>query len=237
MTSRREVLALLAAAVATPAFPQFPAFAQTPADPLANRFGGPFNLTDHTGRAVDEKTYLGKFQLIYFGFTRCTDACPVDVPNLAAALDKIAPHDAEVQPIFVTVDPDDTPARLKDYVGAFHPRLVGLTGSEAQLAAMAKAYRVHRYRVKLQSEHKQPSGTGPNPSGPNLSGPRHFVQAPHFTTLAHGDKPHSPGQRMSIDHGTLTYLMGRDGKFLTMVPHGAGSKRIAEVLLKYVKRG
>jgi protein SCO1 len=195
-----------------------PALAQTaPRDPLASRFGGPFALTDHTGRRVTEKDFLGAFMLVYFGFTRCTDACPIDVPNLVHALEEIRPLDTHVRPIFVTVDTDDTPALLSDYVSAFHPRLVGLTGSEAELAAVAKAYRVHRYRVQRQS-----------------GGPRHFAEPPGLAILAHGGKAHSPDQKFTIDHGTLTYLMGRDGKFLTLVPHGAKPARIAEVLRKYV---
>jgi protein SCO1 len=194
-----------------------PAFARTARDPLAGRFGGPFALTDHTGRRVTERDFLGQFMLVYFGFTRCTDACPVDMPNLVHALEEIAPLDAHVQPVFVTVDPDDTPALLKDYVGALHPRLVGLTGSEAELAAIARAYRVHRYRVQRQSGR-----------------PRHFVEAPAAFLPVHGGKAHSPDQTFTIDHGTLTYLMGRDGKFLTLVPHGAKPARIAEVLRKYV---
>jgi protein SCO1 len=195
------------------------ALAQTaPRDPLASRFGGPFTLTDHTGRRVTERDFLGQFMLIYFGFTRCTDACPIDMPNLVHALEEIAPLDAQVRPVFVTVDSDDTPALLADYVSSLHPRLVGLTGSEAELAAMARAYRVHRYRVERQSS----------------GGPRHFIETLTRVIPAHGSKPHSRDQKFTINHGTLTYLMGRDGKFLTIVPHASKPARIAEVLRRYV---
>jgi protein SCO1 len=189
-------------------------------DPLAKRFGGPFALTEHTGKRVTDRDYLGRHLIIYFGFTRCADACPVDIPNIAAALDKVAPLDARIQPLFVTVDPEDTPERMQAFVGTFHPRLVGLTGSEAELSAVAKAYRVHRYRVQRQA------ATG---------GPRHMAFAPQTLTEVHGDKPHSPGQSFTIDHGTLTYLMGPDGHFLTLIPRGASSDRIAEVIRTYVK--
>ncbi len=193
--------------------------AQTaPRDPLAARFGGPFSLTDHTGKRVTEKDYLGQFMLVYFGFTRCADACPIDVPNLVHALEEIAPLDIHVRPVFVSVDPEDTPEMLAAYVSAFHPRMVGLTGSEAELAAVAKAYRVHRYRVERQSS----------------GGPRHWVEAPGRALPVHGGKPHSERQKFTIDHGTLTYLMGRDGRFLTLVPHGAKPARIAGILRKYV---
>jgi protein SCO1 len=198
-----------------------PVAAQQPkADPLASRFGGPFTLTDHAGKRVTDRDYRGQYLVVYFGFTRCTDACPVDVPNIAAAMDRIAPLDARVQPLFISVDPADTPEQLKTYVEAFHPRLVGLTGSEAELAAVAKAYRVHRYRVQRQS---------------STGGPRHHVPRPAQVTLAHGDKPHAPGQTFTIDHGTLTYVIGPEGQFLTLIPRGSGADRIAEVLRTYVK--
>jgi protein SCO1 len=188
------------------------------ADPLAGRFGGPFQLTDHTGKRVTERDFLGSFMLVYFGFTRCVDACPIDMPNLVHALEDIAPLDQRVRPVFITVDPDDTPELLSAYVSSLHPRLVGLTGSDAELSAVARAYRVHRYRVERQSR----------------TGPRFWAAPPDRVHEAHGDKPHSPGQRFTINHGTLTYLMGRDGRFLTLVPHGEKPKRIADILRKYV---
>jgi protein SCO1 len=198
-----------------------PVTAQQPKpDPLASRFGGPFTLTDHTGKRVTDRDYRGQFLVVYFGFTRCTDACPIDVPAIAAAMDRIAPLDAKVQPLFISVDPEDTPELLKTYVEAFHPRLVGLTGAEAELAAVSKAYRVHRYRVQRQS---------------STGGPRHHVPLPVQVTRVHGDEPHSPRQNFTIDHGTLTYLMGPDGKFLTLIPRNAGADRIAAVLRTYVK--
>jgi protein SCO1 len=216
LLSRRTVLG----GIASTAFVGPVAAQQPKADPLASRFGGPFTLTDHGGKRVTDLDYRGKYLVVYFGFTRCTDACPIDVPNIAAAMDRIAPLDSRVQPLFISVDPEDTPEQLKTYVEAFHPRLVGLTGSEAELAAVAKAYRVHRYRVQRQS---------------STGGPRHHVSLPVQETLVHGDKPHAPGQTYTIDHGTLTYLMGPDGKFLTLIPRGSGADRIAAVLGSYVK--
>jgi cytochrome oxidase Cu insertion factor (SCO1/SenC/PrrC family) len=214
-TTRRAVLGGIAATALIK-----PVAAQSKPDPLASRFGGPFILTDHKGRRVTDSDYRGQYLVVYFGFTRCTDACPIDVPSIAAAMDRIAPLDARVQPLFISVDPEDTPERLKTYVEAFHPRLVGLTGTDAELAAVAKAYRVHRYRVQRQS---------------SMGGPRHHISLPVQTTPVHGDKPHSPDQNFTIDHGTLTYVMGPDGKFLTLIPRGSGADRIAEVLRNYVK--
>lgn len=117
--------------------------------PLANaKIGGPFTLTDQTGRIVSDKDFLGKYRIMYFGYTFCPDVCPVDMQNLAQglhALDKRDPKlGAEIVPIFVSVDPArDTPAVLKQFVGAFDKRMVGLTGSAAQIAAVAKEYAIY----------------------------------------------------------------------------------------------
>jgi protein SCO1/2 len=106
--------------------------------------GGPFTLTDHTGRTVSEADFAGRFMLIYFGFTYCPDICPTEMQTFAEVMDRLGPLSERVQPILVTVDPArDTPEHLAGYVSLFHPRLVGLTGTEAQIAQMARAYRVY----------------------------------------------------------------------------------------------
>lgn len=111
--------------------------------------GGPFTLTDHTGKRVTEKDYLGRPSLIFFGFTNCPDICPSGLQVISAALDKLGTKGAGVTPIFITLDSTrDTPEKLSEYVKSFHPRLIGLTGSEAELAAAAKAYRVYAQKVR-----------------------------------------------------------------------------------------
>lgn len=114
--------------------------------PLAGAsIGGPFTLTNQDGRPVTERDFAGRYQIYYFGFTHCPDVCPTDLAVIGQALrrfEKSAPaRGARVTPIFVTVDPErDTPAAVKEYVAAFHPRLVGLTGTKQQVAAMVKRY-------------------------------------------------------------------------------------------------
>ncbi len=101
------------------------------------------SFTDHTGRAVSECDYAGKYQLIFFGYTHCPDVCPTDLQVLARAVDALGPAGAAVRPIFISFDPArDTPPVLAEYVANFHPRLIGLTGTRAQISAAAKAYRV-----------------------------------------------------------------------------------------------
>ena len=106
--------------------------------------GGPFALIDHTGRPRTDADFHGKFLLIYFGFTFCSDVCPTDLQAMAAAIDKLGPAGEAVQPLFITVDPEkDTPEQLQGYVGLFHPRLIGLTGDARQVKRVALAYKVY----------------------------------------------------------------------------------------------
>ncbi len=111
--------------------------------------GGPFTLTDHTGKVVTERDFRGKFMLLTFGYTYCPDVCPTSLSKMAMALDLIGEAAAAVTPVFISIDPArDTPEHLNEYVGFFHPRLRGLTGTPAQVAAAAKAFRIYFAKVK-----------------------------------------------------------------------------------------
>ena len=106
--------------------------------------GGPFRLVDHTGTPRTDADFRGKLLLIYFGFTYCSDACPIDLQSIGDALDRLGPLAAAVQPLFITVAPEtDTPEQLKSYVGQFHPRLIGLTGDPHEVRKVAAAYKVY----------------------------------------------------------------------------------------------
>ncbi|KAI0751695.1 SCO1/SenC-domain-containing protein [Daedaleopsis nitida] len=107
--------------------------------------GGPFTLTTHKGETFTEKDLLGKWSLIYFGFTNCPDICPEELDKMSAAVSKLdKEYGPIVQPIFISVDPArDSVAQVARYVSEFHPRLLGLTGSYAALKETCKAYRVY----------------------------------------------------------------------------------------------
>jgi protein SCO1/2 len=91
--------------------------------------------------------------LVYFGFTYCPDVCPTDLQAIGLAMDKLGGDSADVQPLFVTVDPErDTPAHLAEYVKLFHPRLIGLTGSADSIRKAADAYKVYYARVDLNKD-------------------------------------------------------------------------------------
>ncbi len=191
MISRRNLAAAMFATAATGARAQNP-------DPLAGRFGGPFALTASDGRRVTDRDFAGRFMLVYFGYTRCPDVCPVDLLVMAEALKALGPDAARIQPLFITVDPArDTPASLADYAGSFDPRILGLSGSEEEIAAALRAYKVHRVK---------------------------YIPAGH---------PEDYG----IDHSSLTYLMGPDGVFRTLIPHGGKSERMKEIVAGYLAKG
>jgi protein SCO1/2 len=106
--------------------------------------GGPFTLTDHTGRKVTDADFRGKYMLIFFGYTYCPDVCPTELQVMAEALKQLGPRGESITPVFISIDPErDTPEILKSYVENFDPRLVGLTGTPDETAAVAKAYRAY----------------------------------------------------------------------------------------------
>ncbi|QQV77144.1 SCO family protein [Sphingomonas aliaeris] len=139
-----------------------PIACSSPAAPAASpplegaRIGGPFALTNQNGQKVTERALLGRYAIVYFGYTSCPDVCPVDMQNIGAGLRTFEKSDpalgAKVVPVFVSVDPErDTPAVLKQFVGAFHPRTIGLTGSPEAIAAAAKSYAVYFKKGEVTS--------------------------------------------------------------------------------------
>jgi protein SCO1/2 len=107
--------------------------------------GGPFELTNQDGATVTDQDFAGKIKLIYFGFTYCPDICPLGLKHMTAGYDQLPQSmRRHIQPIFITIDPDrDTPDVLKNYVDLFHDDLIGLTGTEAQIADVADHYKVY----------------------------------------------------------------------------------------------
>lgn len=111
--------------------------------------GGPFSLKDQTGTVRTDADFRGQLMLVYFGFTYCPDICPTDLMAISLAMDQLGADAAKVQPLFITLDPDrDTVEHLAQYVPLFNPRLIGLTGSQSDVAKAADAYRVFYKRVK-----------------------------------------------------------------------------------------
>jgi cytochrome oxidase Cu insertion factor (SCO1/SenC/PrrC family) len=109
--------------------------------------GGPFELTDHRGNKRTDGDFRGKLLLVYFGYTYCPDVCPTDLLQIALAIDKLGAAGDEVQPLFISIDPErDTTGVLADYVSLFHRRLIGLTGTPEQIRKVADAYKAYYAR-------------------------------------------------------------------------------------------
>jgi protein SCO1/2 len=154
MNERAKKLALLTSLLLLAAPPAACGKAEEP--PLAGAaIGGPFTLVDQNGRTVSDKDFAGKYRIVYFGYTHCPDVCPTDLATISQALSSFEKSDpkraARVQPIFITVDPErDTPAVLKEYLRAFHPRLLGLSGSPARIADAEKKFVVYARKGDVQ---------------------------------------------------------------------------------------
>ncbi len=151
--------------------------------------GGPFTLTDETGKRVTEADFTGKFMLLYFGFTSCPDVCPTELQAMTAALAALGPDGDKVTPIFITVDPArDTVEVIGPYVKQFSPRLKGLVGTPDELAKVAKEYRVFYEKVKDETSSDD----------------------------------------YTMDHSSVVYLMGPDGKYLAFFGPGTTPDKMAE---------
>ncbi len=158
--------------------------------------GGPFTMLNEKGETVTEKTYAGKYMLLFFGFTNCGDICPTELQVIAAAFSEMGATSDVITPILVTVDPErDTPQVMAEYVKNFHPRLQGLTGSAAQIAQFAKIYHIYFQKV------------------PDLKNPANYT----------------------MDHSSILYLMGPDGKFIKHFTYTTDAKNLAERLKKVLQ--
>ena len=112
--------------------------------------GGPFTLTDQTGKQRSDTDFRGKLMIVYFGYTFCPDVCPADLMSITQALEALGPTAESVQPVFITIDPERDAKVLAEYLAAFHPSFVGLTGSPEQIRKVANSYKV--FYVKMPGE-------------------------------------------------------------------------------------
>jgi protein SCO1/2 len=150
----RNVVNLASAALVALAF-SYPAVAQEPDPDRAAKLmddlmwgrghvGGPFTLIDQTGKPRSDTDFRGKLLLVFFGYTTCPDICPTELMQIGLAVDRLGANAEQVQPLFISVDPGrDTPEVLAPYVAQFHPRLIGLTGTPAEIRAVADTYKAY----------------------------------------------------------------------------------------------
>jgi len=147
VASAVRIVTLLLALIAPTAFAQS---AVPPPGPDGAPAGGPFTLDSVTGQ-VSLEQFRGQLVLLNFGYTSCPDICPLTLASTSQVLDALDEDQlSRIVGLFVTLDPErDTAARLADYVDHFHPRLIGLTGSEAEIDGVVASYGVRYYRVEL----------------------------------------------------------------------------------------
>ena len=108
------------------------------------KLGADFALTSHQGKQVSSADFRGKIMMVYFGYAFCPDVCPLSLGLMTNALDKLGYKAANVQPIFITIDPQrDTEKVLHDYVKNFHPRLLALTGRKEEVERVAQSFKVY----------------------------------------------------------------------------------------------
>ncbi|MEO8508024.1 MAG: SCO family protein [Betaproteobacteria bacterium] len=135
------VLALIVLAAAMGCSPEGPKFKSS--DITGSSFGRDFALTDHTGKPRTLADYRGKAVVVFFGYTQCPDVCPTTLSTLAETMKQLGPDAERVQVVFITVDPErDTQALLAQYVPAFDPRFVGLSGDAAATERVAKEFKI-----------------------------------------------------------------------------------------------
>ena len=123
----------------------------TPARNPSALVGGPFALQTGDGKTLTDADLEGRPFLVYFGYTHCPDVCPTTLAEIWDVLRRMP--DKPIRALFVTVDPErDTPASMADYVSSFDPRIIGLSGSPDQIAAIEKAYRVYARKGPPQAD-------------------------------------------------------------------------------------
>jgi len=155
--------------------------------------GGPFEATNQDGKRINDKDFLGKHTLFYFGYTFCPDICPAELQVISAALSDIEGAREKFNLAFVTVDPArDTPEIMKQYVANFWPGTIGLSGSAEDIRKIASAYRVYYSK----------------PDGENADQESYLM-----------------------DHSSIIYLMGPDGKFVRHFPFGTSAGDIKKALI------
>jgi protein SCO1/2 len=158
MASRRMLFAAGAAAalVAAGATGLFQIYSSPGAVHSAQAIGGPFKLWTGRGETVTERDFRDKWLLLYFGYTHCPDICPTTLADVVQTIDLLGAAGAVVQPLFITIDPErDTPDVMDAYVKALDPRIIGLTGSSAEIAAAARSFKVHYAKAQSKGPNAQ----------------------------------------------------------------------------------
>ena len=167
------------------------------------QIGGAFKLTNHHGESVSTKNFENNFLLVFFGFTNCPDFCPNALNNISTVMQQLDEKSNDIIPLFITVDPErDTVPVLKKYLTNFHPKIIGLTGTNEEIDLVKKKYKIFSKKV-VDKEKKKHNGNH------------------------HGDHDHGD---YSVNHTTIIYLMDKKGLYIThFSPETSNSEMIEKI--------
>jgi protein SCO1/2 len=187
------------------------------AEPGSVPIGGPFALTDQTGKPVTDEDYRGKYLLVFFGYTYCPDVCPTTLNDLAETMDLLGDRARTVQPLFISVDPErDTPDVLAKYVAAFGHRIVGLTGTKKEIADVARAYHVFFQKISVED---------------------YYGESLDRKSAAKAEKDgEAKPKDYFYNHSANVYLMSPNGDYLTHFDYGTKPKDMASTVLAAIDK-
>lgn len=169
-----------------------------------------FELTDESGNVVTSDSYGGRLRLVFFGFASCPDICPITLQNIGIALDSLGPLAEQITVLFISVDPKkDTPDVLKAYTEAFHPSIVGLTGTYEQLSTVTSGFRTtFGYTLSSDDGQNRP-----------LSREEYELLLPEASYFPY--------------HSSKVYLIGTNDELLDIIGYGSKPALIEEKLREY----
>lgn len=172
------------------------------------KIGGSFTLINQDGASTSDTDFRGKIMLLYFGFTKCTDICPITTANISAALGLLGKQADSVAPVFISVDPDrDTQQTIKTYLQPFDKRITGLTGNHEQIKGIAAAYKAY---YSIGSEHE------------------HHNQQHHANSAS--------TEKTVVNHSGFIYLMDKNGVYVRHFPYDANAQELANAVLEQLKK-
>ena len=176
-----------------------------------------FSLLDRSNQAFTELGLSGRPSLVYFGFTSCTDVCPVHMTTLSQALKSldVTGQGDSITPVFITVDPErDNPEVLNQFLTHFDERFIGLTGDRPALTAAASSFKA--YLEAAPDEVDDPPGADHDHNSHDHGG--------------HAQDSHQPTRQ--IAHATVVYLLNRNGEVVDYISANKSSEAIAERIRK-----
>ena len=171
------------------------------------QIGGNFELTNHLNQKTTNDSFNGYYRLVFFGFTNCPDFCPNTLNNIGIVINQIDKKDQLVS-IFITIDPErDTVAKLKKYLTNFHPRIIGLTGTNEQITSVKTKYKIFSKKVMDMKKENRKSNN-------------------HNDVLNHGG--------YAVDHTTIIYLMDKKGIYITHFSPDSNNSSIVKKINQYL---